>query len=56
MGMLLQILCEDTILCFVCIQELFSARVCDIMNESDSVKRLRLEVPHPDFNFRAGQW
>lgn len=56
MGMLLQILCEDTILCFVCIQELFSARVCDIMNESDSVKRLRLEVPHPDFSFRAGQW
>uniref|UniRef100_A0A8C1DBC5 Oxidoreductase NAD-binding domain-containing protein 1 n=1 Tax=Cyprinus carpio carpio TaxID=630221 RepID=A0A8C1DBC5_CYPCA len=54
--MLLQILCEDTILCFVCIQELFSARVCDIMNESDSVKRLRLEVPHPDFSFRAGQW
>ncbi|XP_016138893.1 oxidoreductase NAD-binding domain-containing protein 1-like [Sinocyclocheilus grahami] len=36
--------------------ELFSARVCDIMNESDSVKRLRLEVPHPDFSFRAGQW
>uniref|UniRef100_A0A673I6A7 Oxidoreductase NAD-binding domain-containing protein 1-like n=1 Tax=Sinocyclocheilus rhinocerous TaxID=307959 RepID=A0A673I6A7_9TELE len=35
--------------------ELFSARVCDIMNESDSVKRLRLEVPHPDFSFRAGQ-
>uniref|UniRef100_A0A673HYT6 Oxidoreductase NAD-binding domain-containing protein 1-like n=1 Tax=Sinocyclocheilus rhinocerous TaxID=307959 RepID=A0A673HYT6_9TELE len=32
--------------------ELFSARVCDIMNESDSVKRLRLEVPHPDFSFR----
>ncbi|XP_026087768.1 oxidoreductase NAD-binding domain-containing protein 1-like isoform X2 [Carassius auratus] len=36
--------------------ELFSARVCDIMNESDSVKRLRLEVSHPDFSFRAGQW
>ncbi|XP_057211456.1 oxidoreductase NAD-binding domain-containing protein 1 [Triplophysa rosa] len=36
--------------------ELFSARVCDIVNESDTVKRLRLEVPHPDFKFRAGQW
>ncbi|KTF99818.1 hypothetical protein cypCar_00004507 [Cyprinus carpio] len=36
--------------------ELFSARVSDIMNESDTVKRLRLEVPHPDFSFRAGQW
>ncbi|XP_077051589.1 oxidoreductase NAD-binding domain-containing protein 1 isoform X2 [Siphateles boraxobius] len=36
--------------------ELFSARVCDVMNESEAVKRLRLEVPHPDFSFRAGQW
>ncbi|XP_026145737.1 oxidoreductase NAD-binding domain-containing protein 1 [Carassius auratus] len=36
--------------------ELFPARVSDIMNESDTVKRLRLEVPHPDFSFRAGQW
>lgn len=41
----------------VCRQmELFPARVCDIVNESDTVKRLRLEVPHPDFSFRAGQW
>lgn len=41
---------------FFCVQELFSARVCDIVNESDTVKRLRLEATHPDFNFRAGQW
>ncbi|XP_067267680.1 oxidoreductase NAD-binding domain-containing protein 1 isoform X2 [Chanodichthys erythropterus] len=36
--------------------ELFPARVSDIIKESDTVKRLRLEVPHPDFSFRAGQW
>lgn len=36
--------------------ELFSARVSGVMNESEAVKRLRLEVPHPDFSFRAGQW
>ncbi|XP_051949211.1 oxidoreductase NAD-binding domain-containing protein 1-like [Xyrauchen texanus] len=36
--------------------EIFTARVCGIMSESDTVKRLRLEVPHPDFSFRAGQW
>ncbi|XP_056336419.1 oxidoreductase NAD-binding domain-containing protein 1 [Danio aesculapii] len=36
--------------------ELFSARVCDIISESETVKRLRLEVPHPDFSFHAGQW
>ncbi|XP_039534926.1 oxidoreductase NAD-binding domain-containing protein 1 [Pimephales promelas] len=36
--------------------DLFSARVSDIMNESEAVKRLRLEIPHPDFSFRAGQW
>ncbi|XP_026784062.1 oxidoreductase NAD-binding domain-containing protein 1 isoform X2 [Pangasianodon hypophthalmus] len=34
----------------------FSARVCAITNESDTVKRLQLEVPHPEFSFRAGQW
>ncbi|MCI4395578.1 hypothetical protein PGIGA_G00182180 [Pangasianodon gigas] len=34
----------------------FSARVCAITNESDTVKRLQLEVPHPEFRFRAGQW
>ncbi|XP_036422894.1 oxidoreductase NAD-binding domain-containing protein 1 isoform X2 [Colossoma macropomum] len=37
-------------------EALFTARVCSITNESDTVKRLRLEVPHPDFSFRAGQW
>ncbi|KAI4881203.1 hypothetical protein NFI96_015604 [Prochilodus magdalenae] len=37
-------------------EALFPARVCSITNESDTVKRLQLEVPHPDFNFRAGQW
>ncbi|XP_060760988.1 oxidoreductase NAD-binding domain-containing protein 1 [Neoarius graeffei] len=35
---------------------MFSARVCAITDESDTVKRLQLEVPHPDFSFRAGQW
>ncbi|XP_036947948.1 oxidoreductase NAD-binding domain-containing protein 1 isoform X2 [Acanthopagrus latus] len=34
---------------------LYPAQVCGIMNESDSVKRLRIAV-HPDFSFRAGQW
>ncbi|XP_066530629.1 oxidoreductase NAD-binding domain-containing protein 1 [Hoplias malabaricus] len=37
-------------------EALYSARVCSITNESDTVKRLKLEVPHPDFSFRAGQW
>ncbi|XP_062867796.1 oxidoreductase NAD-binding domain-containing protein 1 [Trichomycterus rosablanca] len=35
---------------------LYPARVCSIANESDLVKRLRLEVLHPKFSFRAGQW
>ncbi|KAG9280040.1 oxidoreductase NAD-binding domain-containing protein 1 [Astyanax mexicanus] len=35
---------------------LFSARVCGITDESRKVRRLQLEVPHPDFSFRAGQW
>lgn len=34
---------------------LYPARVCDIRNESETVKRLRLAV-HPDFTFKAGQW
>lgn len=34
----------------------FSARVRSISNESDSVKRLQLEVQDPKFTFRAGQW
>ncbi|XP_010891289.1 oxidoreductase NAD-binding domain-containing protein 1 isoform X2 [Esox lucius] len=33
----------------------YSARVCGIMEESETVKRLRLAV-HADFTFRAGQW
>uniref|UniRef100_A0AAZ3Q5S1 Oxidoreductase NAD-binding domain containing 1 n=1 Tax=Oncorhynchus tshawytscha TaxID=74940 RepID=A0AAZ3Q5S1_ONCTS len=33
----------------------YPARVCSIMDESETVKRLRLAV-HPDFTFRAGQW
>uniref|UniRef100_A0A4W5QET8 Oxidoreductase NAD-binding domain containing 1 n=1 Tax=Hucho hucho TaxID=62062 RepID=A0A4W5QET8_9TELE len=33
----------------------YPARVCGIMDESETVKRLRLAV-HPDFTFRAGQW
>ncbi|XP_056154673.1 oxidoreductase NAD-binding domain-containing protein 1 [Lampris incognitus] len=35
--------------------DLYPAQVCGIINESETVKRLRLTV-HPDFNFRAGQW
>ncbi|XP_077600263.1 oxidoreductase NAD-binding domain-containing protein 1 isoform X2 [Stigmatopora nigra] len=33
----------------------YPAQVCGIINESESVKRLRLTA-HPDFNFKAGQW
>ncbi|XP_029369568.1 oxidoreductase NAD-binding domain-containing protein 1 [Echeneis naucrates] len=34
---------------------LYAAQVCGIINESETVKRLRIAV-HPDFNFKAGQW
>uniref|UniRef100_A0A3Q4BX12 Oxidoreductase NAD-binding domain-containing protein 1 n=1 Tax=Mola mola TaxID=94237 RepID=A0A3Q4BX12_MOLML len=34
---------------------LYPAQVCGIMNESETVKRLRIAV-HPDFSFKAGQW
>lgn len=34
----------------------FPARVCGICKETESVRRLRLEVPHSNFSFRAGQW
>lgn len=34
---------------------LYPAQVCGIINESDTVKRLRIAV-HPDFIFKAGQW
>ncbi|KAM9824382.1 oxidoreductase NAD-binding domain-containing protein 1 [Neosynchiropus ocellatus] len=34
---------------------LYPAQVCGIVNESETVKRLRIAV-HPDFNFKAGQW
>uniref|UniRef100_A0AAQ5ZBH5 Oxidoreductase NAD-binding domain-containing protein 1 n=1 Tax=Amphiprion ocellaris TaxID=80972 RepID=A0AAQ5ZBH5_AMPOC len=34
---------------------LYPAEVCGIINESDTVKRLRIAV-HPDFIFKAGQW
>lgn len=33
----------------------YPAEVCGIIEESETVKRLRLSV-HPDFNFKAGQW
>ncbi|XP_031441950.1 oxidoreductase NAD-binding domain-containing protein 1 [Clupea harengus] len=36
--------------------DIFPARVCGIIDESESVRRLRLEVSHPNFSFRAGQW
>ncbi|KAM7384049.1 hypothetical protein PAMA_011412 [Pampus argenteus] len=34
---------------------LYPAEVCGIINESETVKRLRIAV-HPDFSFKAGQW
>ncbi|XP_034561299.1 oxidoreductase NAD-binding domain-containing protein 1 isoform X2 [Notolabrus celidotus] len=34
---------------------LYPAEVSGILNESETVKRLRLAV-HPDFSFKAGQW
>ncbi|XP_053190902.1 oxidoreductase NAD-binding domain-containing protein 1 [Scomber japonicus] len=34
---------------------LYPAQVCGIINESETVKRLRIAV-HPDFSFKAGQW
>ncbi|XP_028285037.1 oxidoreductase NAD-binding domain-containing protein 1 isoform X2 [Parambassis ranga] len=34
---------------------LYPAQVCGIINESETVKRLRIAV-HPDFVFKAGQW
>ncbi|XP_018606039.2 oxidoreductase NAD-binding domain-containing protein 1 [Scleropages formosus] len=37
-------------------ESIFPARVCGIMNESMTVKRLRLAVPGSDFTFKAGQW
>ncbi|XP_029938199.1 oxidoreductase NAD-binding domain-containing protein 1 isoform X2 [Salarias fasciatus] len=33
----------------------YPAEVCGIINESETVKRLRLAA-HPDFTFKAGQW
>ncbi|KAG7275214.1 hypothetical protein CRUP_013002 [Coryphaenoides rupestris] len=33
----------------------YPAQVCGIIQESETVKRLRVSV-HPDFNFKAGQW
>lgn len=36
-------------------QALYPAQVCGIVNESATVKRLRIAV-HPEFTFRAGQW
>ncbi|CDQ76272.1 unnamed protein product [Oncorhynchus mykiss] len=39
----------------VCVKGVYPAQVCGIMDESETVKRLRLAV-HPDFTFRAGQW
>lgn len=36
-------------------QALYQAEVCGIINESETVKRLRVAV-HPDFSFKAGQW
>lgn len=35
--------------------DLYPAQVCGIIQESDTVKRLRVAV-HPNFTFKAGQW
>ena len=54
-------LCVSVCVCvcvclFGCLtQALYPAQVCGIMNESETVKRLRIAV-HPDFSFKAGQW
>ncbi|XP_010711122.1 oxidoreductase NAD-binding domain-containing protein 1 isoform X2 [Meleagris gallopavo] len=38
-------------------QEVISqAKVCGIINESETVKRLRLAIRNKDFTFKAGQW
>ncbi|XP_074717598.1 oxidoreductase NAD-binding domain-containing protein 1 isoform X2 [Strix uralensis] len=38
-------------------QEVISqAKVCGIINESETVKRLRLAITNKDFTFKAGQW
>ncbi|XP_040446986.1 oxidoreductase NAD-binding domain-containing protein 1 isoform X5 [Falco naumanni] len=38
-------------------QEVISqAKVCEITNESETVKRLRLAIANKDFTFKAGQW
>ncbi|KAL4629693.1 oxidoreductase NAD-binding domain-containing protein 1 [Arapaima gigas] len=37
-------------------ESIFPARICGIMNESVTVKRLRLAVPSSNFTFKAGQW
>ncbi|KAM9386477.1 oxidoreductase NAD-binding domain-containing protein 1 isoform 2-T2 [Phaethornis superciliosus] len=38
-------------------QEVISqAKVCGIINESETVKRLRLAIANKDFTFKAGQW
>ncbi|XP_053302723.1 oxidoreductase NAD-binding domain-containing protein 1 isoform X1 [Pleuronectes platessa] len=34
---------------------LYPAQVCGIINESETVRRLRIAV-HPNFSFKAGQW
>ena len=36
-------------------QAVYPAKICGIIQESDTVKRLRISV-HPDFTFKAGQW
>lgn len=38
------------------IQVMATAKVCDIAQESPSVKSLRLLVADKDFSFKAGQW
>eukprot|EP00062_Callorhinchus_milii_P012564 gi/632959733/ref/XP_007895791.1/ PREDICTED: oxidoreductase NAD-binding domain-containing protein 1 isoform X1 [Callorhinchus milii] len=37
-------------------QVIAPAKVCGMMNESETVKRLRLTVLNKDFTFKAGQW
>lgn len=43
------------VFCVISPQALYPAQVCGIINESETVKRLRIAA-HADFSFKAGQW
>lgn len=52
-----KLLCGKHVMCVSLApqQALYPAQVCGIVNESETVKRLRIAV-HSDFSFKAGQW